>query len=87
MTMSEPPSPYWGNILKSNSNGTYFGMSVENVNRDERGYVDFEKMIGLDGIALVNVVSNTDEAVVTNSKKLQSRITHNDGRCSMWIFR
>ena len=57
------------------------------MNRDERGYVDFEKMIGLDGIALVNVVSNTDEAVVTNSKKLQSRITHNDGRCSMWIFR
>ncbi|KAJ7695034.1 vacuolar protein sorting/targeting protein 10 [Mycena rosella] len=79
MTMSEAPSPYWGNILKSNSNGTYFGLSIENVNRDERGFVDFEKMIGLDGIALINVVANTHEAVVTGRKTLQTRITHNDG--------
>ncbi|KAJ7493393.1 vacuolar protein sorting/targeting protein 10 [Mycena galericulata] len=79
MTMSEPPHPYWGNILKSNSNGTYFGLSIENVNRDERGFVDFEKMIGLDGIALINVVVNPDEAVLTGHKELQTRITHNDG--------
>lgn len=79
MTMSEPPAPYWGTILKSNSNGTYFGVAIENVNRDERGYVDFEKMIGLDGIALVNIVSNSDEATITGSKLLQTRITHNDG--------
>ncbi|KAJ7230698.1 vacuolar protein sorting/targeting protein 10 [Mycena pura] len=79
MTMSEPPNPYWGNILKSNSNGTYFGLSVEYVNRNERGFVDFEKMIGLDGIALINVVSNPHEAVITGQKELQTRITHNDG--------
>src|SRR5215510_6829406 len=75
MTMSETPRPFWGNILKSNSNGTYFGLSIENVNRDDRGYVDFEKMIGLDGIAVVNVVSNAAEASVTGHKKLQTRIT------------
>lgn len=74
MTMSEAPSPYWGNILKSNSNGTFFGLSIENVNRDERGLVDFEKMIGLDGIALINIVSNTDEAPITKRKTLQTRI-------------
>ncbi|EPQ56214.1 Oligoxyloglucan reducing end-specific cellobiohydrolase [Gloeophyllum trabeum ATCC 11539] len=79
VTTSEPPNPYWGSILKSNSNGTYFGVALDNVNRDERGYVDFEKMIGLDGIALVNVVSNPSEAPLTGTKKLQSRITHNDG--------
>ncbi|KDQ61974.1 hypothetical protein JAAARDRAFT_76825 [Jaapia argillacea MUCL 33604] len=79
VTTSEPPSPYWGNILKSNSNGTYFGLSADNVNRDERGYVDFEKMIGLDGIALINIVANPTEAAVTGKKVLQSRITHNDG--------
>ena len=89
--MSEPPAPYWGAILKSNSNGTYFGISLENVNRDQRGYVDFEKMIGLDGIALVNIVSNPDLAAVTGVKALQTRITHNDGgvnqnRCvTVWI--
>jgi len=82
MTMSEAPAPYWGNILKSNSNGTYFGLSIENVNRDERGFVDFEKMIGLDGIALINVVANPDEAKVTGNKDLQTRITHNDGSLS-----
>ncbi|GLB41498.1 putative functions as a sorting receptor in the Golgi compartment required for the intracellular sorting and delivery of soluble vacuolar proteins, like carboxypeptidase Y (CPY) and proteinase A [Lyophyllum shimeji] len=80
MTMSE--EPYYGNILKSNSNGTYFGVSVEHANRNERGYVDFEKMIGLDGIALINVVANPTEAKVSKEKKLQTRITHNDG--STW---
>jgi Sortilin, neurotensin receptor 3, len=88
MTMSEPPHPFWGNILKSNSNGTYFGLSIANVNRDVRGLVDFEKMIGLDGIALINIVANTEEAIITREKRLQTRITHNDGeffsslRCS-----
>ncbi|KXN90322.1 Vacuolar protein sorting/targeting protein 10 [Leucoagaricus sp. SymC.cos] len=80
MTMSEPPTgPFWGNILKSNSNGTYFGLSAELVNRNEDGYVDFEKVIGLDGIALINVVADPDAAVVSGRKTLQSRITHNDG--------
>ncbi|KAG6867942.1 vacuolar protein sorting/targeting protein PEP1 [Termitomyces sp. T159_Od127] len=80
MTMSE--DPYYGNILKSNSNGTYFGLSIENVNRNDAGYVDFEKMIGLDGIALINIVSNPGEAKVSKEKKLQTKITHNDG--STW---
>ncbi|KAJ7579906.1 vacuolar protein sorting/targeting protein 10 [Mycena floridula] len=79
MTMSEPPYPFWGTILKSNSNGTYFGVSIENVNRNDRGYVDFEKMIGLDGIAIVNVVADPAQAAISGRKALQSRITHNDG--------
>lgn len=83
--MSEPPRPYWGNILKSNWNGTYYGLSIDNVNRDERGYVDFEKMIGLDGIALINVVSNPHDAAISGRKSLQSRITHNDGKPSVQI--
>ncbi|KAG1738539.1 hypothetical protein EDB19DRAFT_1714235 [Suillus lakei] len=78
MTMNESPTP-WGNILKSNSNGTYFGVSVENVNRNNAGFVDFEKFVGLDGIAMVNVVANPTEAALTGHKTLQTRITHNDG--------
>jgi hypothetical protein len=85
MTMSEPPRPYWGVILKSNWNGTYYGVSIDNVNRDERGFVDFEKMIGLDGIALINVVSNPHDAAISGRKSLQSRITHNDGKSSIRI--
>jgi len=79
VTLSEPPNPYWGNILKSNSNGTYFGLSMDYVNRDNRGYVDFEKMIGLDGIAIINIVSNPSDAPLTGKKELQTRISHNDG--------
>ncbi|OAX38327.1 Oligoxyloglucan reducing end-specific cellobiohydrolase, partial [Rhizopogon vinicolor AM-OR11-026] len=78
MTMNEWPAP-WGNILKSNSNGTYFGVSIENVNRNNAGFVDFEKFQGLDGIAMVNVVANPAEAALTGRKLLQTRITHNDG--------
>ena len=79
LTTSERPFPYWGVIMKSNGNGTYFGVSVEYVNRNDRGFVDFEKMIGLDGIALINVVADPEMATITGTKQLQSRITHNDG--------
>lgn len=79
LTTSSQQGAEMGNILKSNSNGTYYGLSLENVNRNLYGYVDFEKMIGLDGIALTNVVSNPSEAAISLEKELQSRITHNDG--------
>lgn len=52
---------------------------MDYVNRDDRGYVDFEKMIGLDGIAIINVVSNPSDATLNNKKELQTRISHNDG--------
>jgi hypothetical protein len=79
LTTSDRYNAEYGNILKSNSNGTFYGVSLEHVNRNRPGFVDFEKMIGLDGIALVNVVANPNEVVLTGHKALQSRITHNDG--------
>jgi hypothetical protein len=79
VTLSDREGREWGSIFKSNSNGTYYNLAVEYVNRDGRGYTDFEKMIGLDGIALINVVSNPDDAALSGQKKLQTRITHNDG--------
>lgn len=69
----------WGDIIKSNSNGTYFALSLPNVNRNAQGFVDFEKMQGLDGIAFANVVANTDDASVSGVKELRTVITHNDG--------
>ena len=52
---------------------------MDYVNRDNRGYVDFEKMIGLDGIVIINVVSNPSDAPLSGKKELQTRISHNDG--------
>lgn len=69
----------WGDLVKSNSNGTYYALSQEGVNRNALGYVDFEKMRGIHGIALTNVVSNQEEAAISGLKALQTRITHNDG--------
>ena len=77
--MSDRSHAEFGNILKSNSNGTFYSVSIEHANRNSRGFVDFEKMIGLDGVAIVNVVANPDKVALTGHKALQSRITHNDG--------
>ncbi len=69
----------YGSIVKSNSNGTSYVLSLNGVNRNTRGYVDFEKMLVLEGVALVNVVDNIDDAEKGTSKKLKTMITHNDG--------
>jgi Sortilin, neurotensin receptor 3,/Sortilin, neurotensin receptor 3, C-terminal len=70
-----------GTLLSSNSNGTYFRSNIEYVNRNQYGFVDFEKVQGIQGIYLVNTVSNWQEAS-TNlvRKKLRTRITFDDGR-------
>lgn len=36
-------------------------------------------MIGIDGIAVINVVANPSDAEISGHKKLQTRISHNDG--------
>ena len=69
----------YGSIVKSNSNGTSYVLSLDGVNRNRRGYVDFEKMLGLEGVALVNVVDNINAADEGQRKKLKTMITHNDG--------
>lgn len=70
----------FGAIMKSNSNGTSYVMSISGVNCDQGFYVDFEKMLGLEGVAMVNVVANPDKD--NEPKKLRSLISHNDG--AMW---
>src|SRR5579859_2529342 len=75
----------FGTLLKSNSNGTYYVTSLEAVNRDRMGFVDFEKAQGLEGVALVNVVENAKDVLEgKDRKKLKSKITHNDG--GEWFY-
>jgi photosystem II stability/assembly factor-like uncharacterized protein len=69
----------YGSIIKSNSNGTSYVMSVRYVNRNTAGYVDFEKMQGLEGVAIINVVDNPDEVDQGELKKLKTKMTHDDG--------
>ncbi|EPS40884.1 hypothetical protein H072_5226 [Dactylellina haptotyla CBS 200.50] len=79
VTVNDASGKEYGAILKSNSNGTEYVMSLQNVNRDESGYVDFERMQGLEGVALANIVTNVKEVDSGASKKYKSMITHNDG--------
>lgn len=79
VTTSSRAGSEFGTILKSNSNGTDYISSLDYVNRNEEGFVDFEKMIGLEGVAVVNVVENPSEAFDGSKKKLKTKITHNDG--------
>jgi photosystem II stability/assembly factor-like uncharacterized protein len=69
----------YGSIIKSNSNGTSYVLSLNAVNRNTEGYVDFEKMQGLEGVAVANVVVNVKDVNNGAKKKKQTRITHNDG--------
>jgi hypothetical protein len=79
VTVNPRPDQEYGSIIKSNSNGTSYVMSLEAVNRNLAGYVDFEKMQGLEGVALANVVVNVKDVNNGAKKKKQTRITHNDG--------
>ncbi|KAI8967795.1 hypothetical protein BDF20DRAFT_917392 [Mycotypha africana] len=69
----------FGTIFTSNSNGTYYTISLENANRNEMGIVDFEKMQGIEGIAIANVVSNPGQANKGDPKKLITRKTVDAG--------
>lgn len=84
VTTNAQPGREWGSILKSNSNGTYFVTSIDLVNRDTSGYVDFEKLMGLEGVAVVNIVHNEAEVLDGARKKLRTKMTHNDG--GEWTF-
>jgi photosystem II stability/assembly factor-like uncharacterized protein len=72
----------YGNIIKSNSNGTEYVLSALGVNCNDQFYVDFEKIPGLEGVILVNTVANRDN--MGNEKKMQTKITHDDG--AQWLY-
>lgn len=79
VTVNNREEQEYGTIVKSNSNGTSYVLSIGQVNRNTPGYVDFEKMQGLEGVAVVNMVTNVKEVDGGAVKKLRTLITHNDG--------
>ncbi|KAK9468080.1 hypothetical protein V1512DRAFT_260731 [Lipomyces arxii] len=84
VTVSATRDSEFGTILKSNSNGTSYVTSLEYANRNYNGFVDFEKMQGIEGVSLVNVVDNPTEASDGQKKQLKTKITFNDG--GSWSF-
>ncbi|KAG9326226.1 hypothetical protein KVV02_001110 [Mortierella alpina] len=68
-----------GNLFTSNSDGTYFSLSRKFVSESDYGNVDFEKMQGIEGVALLNEVINPNEARQGSKKQLRSMITVDNG--------
>jgi len=72
-----------GTLFVSNSNGTYFVESLKDTNRNDFGYVDYERIYGVEGIGLANIVSNAQDVEGRGQKKkLKTLITFDDG--SSW---
>ncbi|VEU19482.1 DEKNAAC100201 [Brettanomyces naardenensis] len=69
----------FGSLLKSNSDGQSYVLALGDVNRNSNGYVDFEQLSGLEGVMVVNIVANPDNALKGSRKKLRTVITHSDG--------
>jgi hypothetical protein len=81
--MNSRPITPMGVMLSSNSNGTYFTRKIEHTNRNYDGYVDFEKVSGIQGIFLVNTVKNfeaIEQSGKNEDKQLTTEITFDDGR-------
>lgn len=66
-----------GSILKSNSNGTSYSLTLNNVNRNSMGYVDYDRIEGMEGTIISNVVSNYQN--MKQGKQLKTMISHSDG--------
>ena len=72
-----------GTLFISNSNGTFFVETLKDTNRNAIGYVDYERIYGVEGIGMSNIVANAQEVESRGaSKKLRTMITFNDG--SSW---
>lgn len=74
------PSANIGTLFVSSGEGTYFVEALADTNRNEYGIVDFESLVGLEGVGIANVVANREEVVGWGEeKKLKSYITYDDG--------
>jgi hypothetical protein len=69
----------FGTIFKSNVNGTNFRKSIEQVNQNRNGYVDFEKLSGINGSMIINKITNLEQVSKKDPKNLQSMISFDDG--------
>lgn len=50
------------------------------------GIVDFEKVLGVEGVAVCNTVENEERVEAGQAKELKTRITFDDGELS-FLFR
>lgn len=70
-----------GTLFVSNSNGTFFVQSLADTNRNRAGFVDFEELVGIEGVGIANYVKNARAVEGHKSaKQVRSVISFDDGR-------
>lgn len=69
----------YGTIFKSNWDGSQFKKSLEAVNQNQKGFVDFEKIEGINGTIIANRISNYQELSRGASKMVETKISIDDG--------
>lgn len=81
------PKGHSAALIRSNSNGTYFTLTLKNVVRDPvSSLLDYERIMSLEGIALANVIVNAEEFERgTSNLRVRTKITFNDGANWQWI--
>ena len=73
------PGGNYGALFISNYNGSEFKASITHTNRDQNGFVDFEKMHGIKGVAVVNEIKNAERITNGGFKQIETKITFDDG--------
>ena len=69
----------YGSLFKSNWNGTFYHKTIDFVNQNQNGYIDFEKVHGINGTLIVNTISNMDGMQRGDHKQLVTFISTDDG--------
>jgi len=73
-----------GTLFMSNSNGTFFVESLKDTNRNDMGFVDYERLYGVDGVGMANIVMNPVDVEGRGAeKRLRTYITFDDGESSI----
>ncbi|KAJ2797985.1 vacuolar protein sorting/targeting protein PEP1, partial [Coemansia helicoidea] len=73
-----------GSLFRSNSNGTYYTLSLEHTHRSREGLVDVERVHGVEGVLVANQVANWDHILASRLPELRTRISFDDG--ARWRF-
>jgi hypothetical protein len=69
-----------GTLFMSNSNGVFFVESLKYTNRNAMGFVDYERIYGVEGVGMANIVMNPVDVESRNAqKRLKTYITFDDG--------
>jgi len=69
-----------GTLVQSDSSGFKFSISMQYTNRGSNGEADFERIRGIRGILVTNVVSNHEQVLLgVEQKKIQTKISFDDG--------